>query len=145
MLAERPPQPPQRLDLQEMFPTSVYNCFTICSPKNEELWQQFKIPYRLRIKATGNDVTGEIVESDIFFNSTFSWSVATAGDVNGDGFSDVVVGACLYDNGQTNEGRAFVYLGSASGLAAAPGVEPSTRATVSAVLVQLSIPIAEPT
>ena len=29
-----------------MFPTSVYNCFTICSPKNEELWQQFKIPYR---------------------------------------------------------------------------------------------------
>ncbi len=46
-------------------------------------------------------------------------SVATAGDVNGDGFSDVIVGAWLYDNGQTNEGRVFVFHGSASGLPAA--------------------------
>jgi len=46
--------------------------------------------------------------------------VATAGDVNGDGYSDVIVGAVLYDNGQADEGRAYVYLGSASGLAAAP-------------------------
>jgi hypothetical protein len=49
-------------------------------------------------------------------NSHFGSSVATAGDVNGDGFSDVIVGAYLYDNGEVNEGRAFVYLGSASGL-----------------------------
>ena len=48
----------------------------------------------------------------------FGWSVATAGDVNGDGYSDVVVGAIDYENGQSDEGRAFVYLGSASGLAA---------------------------
>ena len=47
----------------------------------------------------------------------FGCSVATAGDVNGDGFSDVLVGAYLYDSGQTNEGRAFSYHGSASGLA----------------------------
>ena len=32
--------------------------------------------------------------------------------MNGDGFSDVIVGADRYDNGQTDEGRAFVYLGS---------------------------------
>src|SRR5207244_3966598 len=50
----------------------------------------------------------------------FGVSVATAGDVNGDGFSDVIVGAFLFDNGETDEGRAFVYRGSASGLAAAP-------------------------
>jgi len=50
----------------------------------------------------------------------FGWSVATAGDVNGDGFSDVIVGAIGFDNGQSNEGRAFVYLGSASGLAPSP-------------------------
>jgi len=49
----------------------------------------------------------------------FGYSVATAGDVNGDGFSDVIVGAPFYDNGQSDEGRAFVYLGTASGLAAA--------------------------
>src|SRR5207249_180283 len=47
----------------------------------------------------------------------FATSVATAGDVNGDGYSDVIVGAPLYDNGQTDEGRVFVFLGSASGLA----------------------------
>jgi len=50
----------------------------------------------------------------------FGWSVASAGDVNGDGFADVIVGAPFYDNGQTDEGRAFVYHGSASGLAIAP-------------------------
>jgi hypothetical protein len=44
------------------------------------------------------------------------WSVSGAGDVNGDGYSDVIVGAHLYDNGQTNEGAAFVYQGSASGV-----------------------------
>ena len=47
----------------------------------------------------------------------FGWSVATAGDVNGDGYSDVVAGAPNYDNGEEDEGRAFVYLGSPSGLA----------------------------
>ncbi len=45
----REPKAPTRLDLQEMFPTSVYNCFTICSPDNEKLWKQFKIPYRPEI------------------------------------------------------------------------------------------------
>ena len=46
---------------------------------------------------------------------SFGCSVATAGDVNGDGYADVIVGATGYDNGQTDEGRAFVYLGSAVG------------------------------
>jgi hypothetical protein len=50
----------------------------------------------------------------------FGIAVATAGDVNGDGFSDVIVGAPSYDNGQDGEGRAFVYLGSLTGLASSP-------------------------
>jgi len=50
----------------------------------------------------------------------FGYSVASAGDVNGDGFSDVIVGAPRYDNGQQDEGRAYVYLGSSSGLASSP-------------------------
>ena len=50
----------------------------------------------------------------------FGFSVAAAGDVNGDGYGDVIVGAPLYSNGQTNEGRAYLYLGSASGLSTTP-------------------------
>jgi hypothetical protein len=52
--------------------------------------------------------------------SHFGNSVGTAGDVNGDGFDDVIVGAPFYDDGQTDEGRAFVYHGSASGLSLTP-------------------------
>ena len=48
------------------------------------------------------------------------YSVADAGDVNGDGYDDVIVGAPYYDNGQSHEGRAFVYYGSASGLSIGP-------------------------
>src|SRR5262249_46201564 len=44
-------------------------------------------------------------------------SVAGAGDVNGDGFADVIVGAPFYTTGQAfQEGAAFVFLGSASGI-----------------------------
>src|SRR2546428_4918363 len=46
----------------------------------------------------------------------FGYRVASVGDVNGDGFSDVVVGAPFYDRGQRNEGAAFVYYGSKTGL-----------------------------
>ena len=52
-------------------------------------------------------------------NAYFGTSVSAAGDLNVDGFSDVIVGAFLYDNGETNEGRVFVYYGSVSGLSAA--------------------------
>ncbi len=48
------------------------------------------------------------------------YSVAAAGDVNGDGYSDMIVGAYLYDNGQTDEGAAFVYHGSSGGVSNSP-------------------------
>jgi hypothetical protein len=50
------------------------------------------------------------------------FSVASAGDVNGDGYNDVIIGAFLYDNGQVDEGVAFVYHGSASGINTSPAV-----------------------
>jgi len=49
-------------------------------------------------------------------SSQYGLTVASAGDTNGDGYSDVIVGAPRYDNGQTDEGAAFAYLGSASGV-----------------------------
>ena len=61
-------------------------------------------------------------------SANFGYSVASAGDVNGDGYSDVIIGAHYYDNGETNEGRAYVYLGSASGLGSSPAwTERATR------------------
>jgi hypothetical protein len=51
-------------------------------------------------------------QADAFLGS----SCASAGDVNGDGFSDIIVGAYLYDDNQSNEGAAFVWHGSATGL-----------------------------
>jgi hypothetical protein len=44
------------------------------------------------------------------------YEVASAGDVNGDGFSDVLVSVRLYDDPETDEGQARLYLGSANGL-----------------------------
>jgi hypothetical protein len=55
-------------------------------------------------------------------NGWFGWSVASAGYVNGDGFSDVIVGAPEQDAGATDEGNAFVYYGSASGISTTPSV-----------------------
>jgi hypothetical protein len=51
-------------------------------------------------------------------SSNYGWAVSTAGDVNNDGYSDVIVGAYTYSNGHASEGRAFLYHGSATGLSA---------------------------
>ncbi|MBI2416178.1 MAG: FG-GAP repeat protein [Candidatus Kerfeldbacteria bacterium] len=53
-------------------------------------------------------------------NAKLGFSVASAGDVNADGFSDVIAGAPQYDNGEIDEGAAFVYHGSASGFMTTP-------------------------
>ncbi len=39
------------------------------------------------------------------------YSVASAGDVNGDGLDDLIVGAQNFDHGQENEGQVFIYRG----------------------------------
>jgi hypothetical protein len=52
--------------------------------------------------------------------AAFGWSVAGAGDVDGDGYADVLVGAYLYEDGQAGEGRAYLFRGAAGPPAAEP-------------------------
>lgn len=54
---------------------------------------------------------GVIVLSGGEIGGQFGYSVARAGDVNGDGRDDVVVGAPFEDGGGTDRGRAHLFLG----------------------------------
>jgi hypothetical protein len=74
------------------------------------------VPARGEAALTSDPLTnppGWIAESNQAY-SDFGNSVASGGDVNGDGYDDVIVGAPSFDNGQENEGRAYVYHGSAT-------------------------------
>ncbi len=66
--------------------------------------------------STGISTTAAATVESNQANANFGISVSSAGDVNGDGYSDVIVGAYFYDNGQSNEGAAFVYHGSSTGI-----------------------------
>ena len=50
-----------------------------------------------------------------------AWSVSSAGDVNGDGYADLIVGAPFDDDGGSNAGAAYVVLGRASGFGSLVG------------------------
>ena len=55
---------------------------------------------------------------DGLFASLSAYSVSGAGDVNGDGFADVIVGAARADANGNSSGESYVVFGKASGFAA---------------------------
>ena len=55
---------------------------------------------------------GFILRGD-FSGDDLGWSVAGAGDINGDGFDDLIVGADQGDDGGVNAGEAYVIYGKA--------------------------------
>jgi hypothetical protein len=52
-----------------------------------------------------DDIVTAVIEGDVMYGE-FGWALDTLGDVNADGFSDMVVGVQSYDNG-----HAYVFLG----------------------------------
>jgi hypothetical protein len=57
----------------------------------------------------------------------FGYSVASAGDLNGDGYADVVVGAYLYDTASVNAGRLALYYGNGGPGGGAVSLRPRQR------------------
>ena len=52
--------------------------------------------------------------------SKFGAALASAGDVNGDGYGDVIIGAWMHDDVWVDEGAAFLYFGSEFGILKEP-------------------------
>ena len=70
--------------------------------------------------ATGIDTIPDKMITNTQEGCEFGWDVAGAGDVNGDGYDDIIVGAYKYDNVELEEGRAYVYKGSPTGIVSVP-------------------------
>ena len=69
----------------------------------------------------GGDAINERILTGFVSGDNFGNTVSSAGDVNGDGYDDLIVGAYLNDAGGTSAGRAYIYYGG-SVFNAAPDV-----------------------
>ena len=62
------------------------------------------------------DTNADVVLNGQGADDRFGFSVASAGDFNGDGFNDIIIGALLDDNnGLASSGSAFIFFGNLSG------------------------------
>ena len=64
--------------------------------------------------ANSPDNTADVILTGAAASDQFGNSVSSSGDLNGDGFSDVIVGAYLNDAGGTDAGRAYIFFGGSS-------------------------------
>ncbi|MBL0108095.1 MAG: FG-GAP repeat protein [Ignavibacteria bacterium] len=62
-----------------------------------------------------NSMTGTDIADEFFtgaaVNDGLGYSVSSAGDVNGDGFADLIIGAPYNSAGGSNAGRVYIYFG----------------------------------
>lgn len=108
----------------------VYGQLAALDAKGRALPAHFEVPEatRLRLVVEDRDAVYPVMIDPLLtatadaqlegdgVNAYLGYRVAGAGDVNGDGYHDVIVGAYTYDAGEAGEGAAFVFLGSASGI-----------------------------
>lgn len=71
--------------------------------------------------ASGLSTTEDWAWENLSTAQQFGMALSTSGDVNGDGFDDLVVGAPGFEVTQGgNEGKGYLFLGSATGFGSAP-------------------------
>jgi hypothetical protein len=69
--------------------------------------------------ASGVSITPSVTINGEASSNSFGWAVASAGDVNSDGYDDMIVGA---HGNSSAKGKAYIYNGSASGVSTNPSV-----------------------
>jgi len=99
----------------------------IGSPGNDDSGADAGQAYLILGKATGWSKNVDLSNADASFlgeraNDNAGLSVAGAGDVNGDGFDDLLIGASQNDDGGSNAGQTYLVLGKATGWAMNTGL-----------------------
>jgi hypothetical protein len=97
-----------------------YADFAVGAPHATDTTSDEGVVYLFSGAPDGLSSTASWVGSEGQTGAEYGAAVASAGDVDGDGYADLVVGAPGWDSDQ---GRAFVYLGSAIGLSVAADAE----------------------
>jgi len=95
-----------------------YDDILIGTP-GEDTGDYADLTYLIFGKACGWEMDTDLSTSDVFFRVEkpydYSGSLAGAGDVNGDGYDDILVGAYFNDEGGSLAGQTYLILGKASG------------------------------
>jgi hypothetical protein len=77
------------------------------------------LPAQITLTNTWLNGTNGIILAGAVSNIVCGWSVSSAGDVNGDGFADMLVGAPkACPSGRDNAGEAYLVFGRSNGLPA---------------------------
>jgi hypothetical protein len=96
-----------------------FDDIAVTAPRRENAPGQGRV-YLYLGGPTGPSTVADWSASSVLPAELFGYAVARAGDVNHDGFDDVVIGARAFYDGQANEGRAIAFYGGSSGLASTP-------------------------
>ena len=99
-----------------------YDDILICATGNDEGAANSGQTYLILGKASGWAMDTNLSDSDASFwgenqDDLSGGSVASAGDVNGDGYDDILIGADGKDDGGNDAGQTYLILGKASGWA----------------------------
>ena len=90
------------------------------SPRHDDAYLDAGAAYVYRGQPNGLSNTPVWSTFGAGAGAQFGYAVSSAGDVNGDGFEDVLIGAAGDVSGLSAAGEAFLFLGSSTGLSTTP-------------------------